>query len=44
MVFYKDDYNTVDEAMKYKDGLLVLALFYEVLSTSYRWVQVVLFV
>ncbi|XP_046683942.1 carbonic anhydrase 1-like [Homalodisca vitripennis] len=30
MVFFKTDYQSVDEAMQYKDGLLVLALFYEI--------------
>lgn len=30
MVFFKSDYETIEEAMKNKDGLLVLALFYEV--------------
>ncbi|XP_054280122.1 carbonic anhydrase 2-like [Macrosteles quadrilineatus] len=29
MVFYKTDYSTMEKAMEYKDGLLVLALFYE---------------
>lgn len=34
MVFFKSDYATIEEAMKNKDGLLVLALFYEVSCSS----------
>lgn len=30
MVFYKEEYNTVKEAVTHTDGLTVLAFFYEV--------------
>lgn len=35
MVFFKEEYGTVSEAVKHHDGLTVLAFFYEV-SVRYR--------
>lgn len=36
MVFYKSEYESMEEAMKNKDGLLVLALFYEVCKQLFQ--------
>lgn len=36
MVFYKSEYESMEEAMKNKDGLLVLALFYEVCKELFQ--------
>lgn len=35
MVFFKEEYKSIKQAVKHSDGLTVLAFFYEVIINTY---------